>query len=312
MAYTLQAKKQQQITLSAAEADKLFSCGNSDAALMYLYILRREGRAEDEEVLRALHFSKERRSAAEEALRRLGLIDGPVTVAEPSPETRPNYTQQDIAEMAERCPEYRELEANVAKQLNKTALTGRESEALLGLYEYLSMPVDVICVLVQHCIERYEQRYGVGRRPTMRQIEKEGYLWHQRHLDSTRAASSYLKTYRKRQGLYPKYMEILQLGARSPAPGEEKYLAEWLEMGFSPEAVALAYDTTMLRCHELKWGYLTAILRRWHKEGVHTVAEIEESQRHRSGSRKTGAQKTESRDEYNRKMQDIIREMYKD
>ena len=304
MAYTLQAKKQQQITLSAPEADKLFSCGNSDAALMYLYILRREGRAEGEDVLRALHFSRERRSAAEETLQRLGLINGPIAKAESSPETRPNYSQQDIAEMVERCGEYRELEKNVARELHKTALTGNESAMLMGLYEYLSMPVDVIYLLVRHCIERYEQRYGVGRRPTMRQIEKEGYLWHQRNLDSTRAASSYLKNYRKRQGLYPKYMEVLQLGVRSPAPGEEKYLEEWLEMGFSPEAVALAYDTTMLRCHELKWGYLTAILRRWHKEGVHTPEEIEESQCRRSGSRKTeGKQTKEDR------MQDYIRRL---
>ena len=307
MAYTLQAKKRQQIGIGVEEADKLFSCGSGDAALLYLYLLRKEGAAEDEEVLRVLHFSRERRAAAEEVLQRLGLIDGPAATVESSPETRPDYSREDVAEMAERSPEYRELETYVARQLNKTALTAQESILLLGLYEYLSMPVDVICLLVQHCIERMERSRGVGRRPTMRQIEKEGYLWHQRHLDSTRAASSYLKTYRKRQGLYPKYMEVLQLGSRNPAPGEEKYLEEWLEMGFSPEAVALAYDRTMLNCHELKWGYLTAILRRWHKENVHTTAEIEESQR--QSGRRGESKKKETRDAYNEKMQEIIREM---
>lgn len=304
MGYTLQAKKTEQVTLSAAEADMLLRSGSGDAALLYLYLLRREGKAEEEDVLRELHFSRERRTAAEEVLRSLGLIDSGVK-PEPSPETKPDYTQEDVAEILERDGEYAALEKNVAKELCKLSLTTNESRMLLGLYDYLSMPADVIWLLVKYCVERCEQHYGVGRRPTMRQIEKEGYLWHARNLDSTRAANSYLKNYRKRQGLYPRYMEILQLGSRIPAPGEEKYLEEWMEMGFSPEAVAIGYDKTMLRCHELKWGYLTAILRRWHKEGVHTAEEIEESQRRRSGSKKQESRQTEDD-----KMQDIIREIY--
>ena len=59
------------------------------------------------------------------------------------------------------------------------------------------------------------------------------------------------------------------------SPSEEKYLHGWQEMGFAPEVVALAYDRTMLRCHELKWPYLNGILKRWHKDGLHTLAEVQ-------------------------------------
>ena len=69
------------------------------------------------------------------------------------------------------------------------------------------------------------------------------------------------------------------LGERAPAASEEKYLTAWQEMGFPPETVALAYDKTVLKCHELKWPYLNGILKRWHEAGLHTPEEVEERDR---------------------------------
>jgi hypothetical protein len=63
----------------------------------------------------------------------------------------------------------------------------------------------------------------------------------------------------------PGYMRALQLGDRAPSASEEKYLSAWQEMGFEPEAVAIAYDKTVLRCHEFKWPYCNGILKKWHE-----------------------------------------------
>jgi DnaD/phage-associated family protein len=150
---------------------------------------------------------------------------------------------------------------------------------LLGLNDYLGLPADVIYLLVCHCAERISLRYGVGRRPTLRQIEKEGYAWARRGIDTQRAAAEYLSTYAKRQATLPAYMRALQLGDRPPVPSEEKYLTVWVEQGFTPEAVALAYDKTVLKCHELKWPYCNGILKQWHAKGLHTVEEIEAGDR---------------------------------
>jgi hypothetical protein len=49
--------------------------------------------------------------------------------------------------------------------------------------------------------------------------------------------------------------------------------------GFGPEAVALAYDKTVMKCHELKWPYCNGILKRWHEKDLHTVEEIESENR---------------------------------
>ena len=147
---------------------------------------------------------------------------------------------------------------------------------LLGLNDYVGLPADVIYLLVCHCAERVARRYGEGRRPTLRQIEKEGYAWSRMGIDTQVAASAYLKKYAERQGAFPAFMRALNLGDRLPVASEEKYLAAWQEWGFTPEAVALAYDKTVLKCHELKWPYCNAILKRWHEAGLHTLAEIEQ------------------------------------
>lgn len=44
-------------------------------------------------------------------------------------------------------------------------------------------------------------------------------------------------------------------------------------MGFPAETVALAYDKTVLRCHEFKWPYCNGILKKWHEKGLHTPEE---------------------------------------
>lgn len=275
MAYTLQLTKREQVTLDAGVADRLIASGNGDAALLYLCILRHDGRLSDEDAARELHFSVSRRAEAEEGLRRLGLLGENLPAAEtPAPENAPAYSSADVAEAMERGDEFAVLTRAVAQKLNKLSLTTAECRSLLTLYDYLSLPPEVIFSLVQYCILQYEKRYGKGRRPTVRAVEKEGFRWHRAGIDTAERVDAYVRRMAAHTRAYPRYMEVLQMPDRVPAPAEEKYLDEWIEMGFPPETVALAYDKTVLKCHELKWGYLTAILRRWHSHGWHTVEAV--------------------------------------
>ena len=285
--YVLQLAKQEQITLPAAVADKLIRQGDGDAALLYLLLLRHHGRIGSADVMKELRFSAERCAAAEKTLGELGLLGEKQVELAPA-EEKPAYSQLEIAERLEGDETFRLLRTEVEKLLGRR-MTTADCTILLGLYDHLALPADVIFQLVCHCVERSERAYGAGRRPTLRQIEKEGYIWHRRGIDSIPRANAYLKTYHQRQGLLPAYMRALQLGDRSPAPSEEKYLTEWLDMGFSPEVVALAYDRTMLRCHELKWSYLGGILKKWNEKGLKTVDAIEQGENKPAAKRGTEA-----------------------
>lgn len=262
------------VTLTAQAVRRLLERGDGDAALLYLALLRHHGNAPPRSLAGELRWDRGRIEAAETILRSLGLIAPSAPEPEPA-DAPPVYQQKEVAEKLEQSDEFRCLTAEVERRLGKR-LTTPDISALLGLYDYLGLPADVIYLLVCHCAERLARRFGEGRRPTLRQIEREGYVWARRGIDSQAAAAEYLKKYAERQELLPQYMRALQLGDRPPAAAEEKYLIGWQEWGFLPDAVALAYDKTILKCHELKWSYCNGILRRWHEAGLHTLTEIEQ------------------------------------
>ena len=276
--YTLQLRAEENLVLSGAVAARLIASGDGDAALLYLALLRRQGDASPEALAVDLRWPSDRFQRAEGALLSLGLLGGHRPAAadlEPPARERPDYTRDDVTSLLERDNRFSGLTAEVERKLGKRLSTA-DLQILVGLYDYLGLPAEVIFLLVNHCAERISTLYGSGRRPTLRQIEKEGYRWAKLELMDLDRASAYLKQYAARQGQIPRLMSMLGLGDRRPSPSEEKYLLSWLEMGFSPEAIELAYDKTILKCRELKWSYLNGILRHWHEKGLHSLQEVQE------------------------------------
>ena len=305
MANVLIRTGDESITVTAQAARRLLEKGDGDAALLYLALLRHQGNVLPRSLAGELRWDRGRIEAAEASLRELGLIAPAAADLPPEPaDERPAYSRDDVAERLERSAEFRNLTAEVERKLGKK-LTTPDVAVLLGLNDYLGLPADVIYLLVCHCAERVQRRFGPGRRPGMKQIEKEGYAWARMGIDTQAAAAAYLKKYGERQEALPQYMRALQLGDRLPSASEEKYLISWQEMGFSPEAVALAYDKTVLKCHELKWPYCNGILKRWHEAGLHTIEEI------RAGDRPAARgqeQQVRSGDELRKYVQDLHRD----
>ena len=273
MASVLVHTAEENVTLSAQATKKLLERGDGDAALLSLALLRHHGNVTPRSLAGELRWDRGRIEAAEETLRQLRLIaPAAAEVLEPADE-KPVYQRSDIMEHLEGNGEFRGLVAEVEKRLGKK-LTTPDVGVLLGLNDYLGLPADVIYLLVCHCAERIARKYGEGRRPTLRQIEKEGYTWARMGVDTQRAAVEYLKKYAEKQESVPQYMRALGLGDRLPVAQEEKYLVLWQEWGFPPETVALAHDKTVFKCQEFKWPYCNGILKRWHEAGLHTPEEI--------------------------------------
>ena len=184
----------------------------------------------------------------------------------------PEYTREDIARKLEGDGRFACLLREVEHKLGP--LSTPSVKKLLGLYENLGLPADVVYTLVNYCIGKKEQQFGEGRLPNMREIEKEGYVWARKELFSIEKASEYMKREQALRGKYPEYMAALRMQGRASAPSEEKYLSAWAEMGFPAETVSEAYDRTILHCHEFRWPYCNGILKRWHEKGLHTLAVV--------------------------------------
>ena len=291
MAGYILREDQPNIVLPAQQADRLIGRGDGDAALLYLCLLRADRGVTAQELQRRLKWSQLRLHAAETALQELGLIDRPPEQKPPEPaQERPVYTADDLTDLLTGDAGFRMLVPQTEEKLGKRLKTA-DLQILAGLYDDLGLPADVIYLLVCHCVARSEERYGPGRRPTLRQIEKEGYRWAQLGLFDQESASRYLRDWNVRRSAMSRYMQVLGLGDRRPVESEERYITDWMDKGFPPETVALAYDKTVFYKKELNWRYLNGILRRWHENGWHTEEEV------RQGDSRKPSRREEKKDD---------------
>ena len=269
---------QENMTLPASAVESLLKRGEGDAALLYL-ALQRFGRGVTPEELEKVlpTMSRLRLDAAEGVLQELGLLPRP---QQPRPEPaaeRPAYSAEDIAALLTDNEGFRLLIPQAEQQLGKKLRTA-DLQILAGLYDQIGMPADVIYLLVCHCVERARRQWGEGRRPTLRQIEKEGYHWAQLGIFDQTAAAAYLKKWAQREEKSAAYMRALHLPQRQMVDAERRYITQWMDMGFPPETVALAYERTVFYKKDLNWRYLNGILRRWHEAGWHTVHQVEQGE----------------------------------
>ena len=264
------------VTLEKAEVQKLLSAASGDSLLLYLYI--KSGNSL-ETAPQELGLNNTRLECAAATLRQLGLWKEPQPI--PMYGEKPNYTEQDVLRAVGADNGFHSLLGEVQRRLGRT-LTTEELKILLGLVRYLGLPEDVICVLVTYCIDRARQR-GNLRNPSLRAIEKEGYAWAERGIDTLPAAAAFIHS----QNLYfsrlGQLQRLLQIRGRSLTAAEEKYARSWLEMGFEEEALKLAYEKTCLNTGGLNWAYMNKILLRWKDAGYITAEDV------RNGDRKPGA-----------------------
>lgn len=257
--------------LSEREADQLLASADGNAALLYLYLLR-GGSAAPAEAARTLRRSEADMALALATLRRLGLWSPP---AAPLPEeTLPPLTTRDLKDIAAKDGAFRGVVTEAEKAMGRI-LSDNDLRILFGIYDHLALPADVIMMLLNHCIEEYELRSGAGRKPPMRMVEKEAYYWARQEISSLEAAEEHLRRCAQRRQAAAQVSEIMGIRGRALVESERKYVDSWLEMGFGPEALAIAYERTVLGTGKMTWRYMDTILRSWSDKGLFTPEDIE-------------------------------------
>lgn len=265
------------VAMPAEAADRLIASGSGDAALLYLYLLRKNGAASLEEAGNALRWDGARLTTAWDVLSGKGLAPAMPQAAPTKPlqEEPPEYTAEDIArELDDQNSPFPALVGEVQRRLGKI-LSTVELKTLYTIYDFLALPAEVICLLVSWCVEEMERKYGPGRMPKMPQIRKEAFVWHRLGVDTAEAADAYIKrqgSLRTREG---QVLSLLGITGRPAVDGERKYIAAWTDMGFGDEVIRMAYERTVLKKQTMSWPYMNSILCSWHQKGLHTPAEIE-------------------------------------
>lgn len=255
--------------LTEDKLDRIIRSGSGDVALLFLHILK-SGRFSLSAAARDTGMSRERVSAAASILKGLGVA---LQEEHLESETLPEYSPADIVVRAQRDASFEGLVEETQHKLGKLLSTA-DMKILFGIYDHLGMPAEVIMLLLNHCIEDIRERYGPGRMPTMRQIEKEAWFWAEQEICTYEVAEEHIRREAERKSLVFRIAQLLQIKGRELTPGERRYIDSWLDMGFGPDEMAVAYDRTILGTGKLAWKYMNKILCSWHEKGLHTVEAI--------------------------------------
>ena len=271
------------LSLSADTADRLMASGNGDAALLYLFLLRKGGVLEPRAATHTLKWDPDRVSAAFSVLVELGLAGrdqaAPPPPAPPEPDAPPEYTAADLTrELEDASSSFPALVGEVQRRLGKILSTS-DLKMLYTLYDYLSLPAEVIMLLVSYCVEEMERKYGPGRKPFLSQIRREGFAWARRGIDTMERAEAHIQRLTQLRSREGEVLRLLDIPARPLVEREKTYIAAWDDMGFDNEAIRMAYEKTVLKKQSMDWGYMNGILRRWHQKGLHTAAAIQAGDR---------------------------------
>ncbi len=258
------------VTLESGEVQKLLGAASGDAALVFLH-LRAHGGFDAERAARDLRMSRQRLELAVQSLRQLGLFPEQAQRVLP-PAEGPSYTEQDVAQKLRGDDGFGLLVGEAQRRMGRILSTA-DLKILLSLYDYLGMPLEVIGVLITFCIQRASVR-GDSRRPSMRAIEQEGYRWADQGIDTVEAAAAYMQQQLERQSAMGRVQRILQIHDRKLTASEQNYVRSWLDMGFSEDAIAMAYDRTCLNTGSMKWPYCNSILKSWASQGLLTAEQI--------------------------------------
>lgn len=274
-------------------ADALIAAHDGDVALLYIY-LRRRGGDDLERAARELCRTMGEISAAREKLQRMGLL--PEAGAAPAPaeqslrpapaEELPEYETEDLLRRSKEDAGFAAIVGEGQKVLGHV-LSSSDLKRLFGIYDYLALPPEVILMLLNHCVS-----ISQGRRPSMRFIEKEAYVWANREIMSLEQAEEYIRSSRQRREELGRIKESLGIRGRELTATEQKYISSWLDMGFGEDCIALAYDKTVTNTGALKWNYMNKILLSWDEKKLHSRDQVEEKE----GRRKAGASQGKTQD----------------
>lgn len=273
--YVLPAPEEVRMTGDAAR--RLVGCGSGDAALVYLYILSSGGRYDVDDCAMRTGRTAKQVSDAMGVLRRLGLVNGETSESRQGKLERadelPQYTTEDVMREMQNGEEFPHLVSEVQGLLGRK-LSGQELISLMGIYDYLKLPPEVIMMLTAHCRDELNRRYGPSRRVTMGYLEKTAYRWEREGIFSIETADAYLKGLAERREGYTRFARSLGIRDRLLTATEMRYVDAWRALGFGPEAAEIAYDRTIVNTGKLSWTYMDGIMNRWHAAGIHTPEEI--------------------------------------
>lgn len=187
---------------------------------------------------------------------------------------RPSYKSSDIARHLNDNPKMAQMYHVVRDLLGKN-LSSADTNILYSFYDWYGLPVEVIIVLVEHCVSK-------GKRG-MRTIEREAGKWADIGIDSVEKATTYIKKKEEFLTFAYRVQSALGLNSRKLTARELEFINNWhSKLQMDIPMITIAYESTINQIGKLSFAYMNKILESWREQGIRTPAETAEKDKKRT------------------------------
>ena len=178
-------------------------------------------------------------------------------------EKRPEYSPKEIDIFLQKNENIKNLLNSAQSHLNKM-LTQNDISTILGFYDWLRLPLDVIEILFGYCTRNnhYSLRY----------IEAVALDWAEKNIDTPKKAIEYINLHNKD---FRKIMKSMGIVNRIPTQSEQDFMQKWLfEYNLNINIICLAGEKTVNSTSMPSFPYTDRILTNWYKKNVKTIEDI--------------------------------------
>lgn len=243
--------------------------------LLYCYRHLSDGFDVDK-VCNALSISKEDTEDALLFWCELGLMESdrkaPPTVNETKHIVPPKAVKPNRGEVNSRAFESPEIAFLLNEAQVKFGRMLKESErsVLVWLYDDLGLDAAVILMVIEYAIQAGKCNVGY--------IEKVGKSWAESGVDSISAAENKIVELGNERRCWNVMRSAFGLDMRAPSESETKMANKCVgEWKMPKELLKKAYNICVDQIGRYKASYIKTILTSWHKKGINTVKELENS-----------------------------------
>lgn len=298
------------IQINSNTASKLITAHDGDCALVFIWSMINKN-PDHEKAALDLCLTRMQTDAAFEKLERMGLLcthsnnqassHAPTHISTmpavsetkiplaPSDEI-PDYSREEITSVLKSDEGFAAIKDTAQEVLGKE-LSISDLRVLLGIHKHLSLPAEVVIILLNYMADVSAASNGAIRHPTPYSIQREAYFWVHNGITTMEAAEKHADSQIKLHSSTGRIKSILEIRDRNLTAKETEYISCWLNYGFTEDAIALAYEKMINAIGKRQFPYMNTILTRWHEAGLHDAAAITANEEHTSSKSKSDSNK---------------------
>ncbi len=183
--------------------------------------------------------------------------------------SRPTHAQ--ICKRLDECAEVRELFNEAQAVLGRMLGTGDQA-ALLLLYDYYGLPIDVLLMLCEYA-------RTMGKAGNLHYIYAVGQDWSEREIDTFERADEELRRLAQVDTNWTQFCALTGIQHRKPTKGQQKYMHTWTaDWKFTVPMLAIAFEKMKENTDGVRFSYMNGILKNWLTKGITTPEQVEKEE----------------------------------